>query len=373
MYAGSKCETRFMYINNLAYSDVVSTTAEVSGFPATNLLNNSRSTFYIPQELFTIDSTNKTLKFKVGAGADTTVNLTEANYTASGLATHLQSVLSNGFTVEYVTASKRFRIKNASTFTLYLTDNPISWAVIGFTSLSDLSGLATTWYSASEPRRHTSIRLVYDLGASAVCGFFALLGEKNKTFSLSPNAIVNVKLNTINDEGSSPINANITATEAGCFSFLDSLVDYTPSFRYCWITIDDNSNLTASEFVFSHLFLGPYTSFENRTINNGFNLQWQDRSIKTESVSGGLFFERYGRVPTLGGLDYSYLTKEQALELQQLSYDLGKSTHLYLSLDSGRIYNDVSVFTFYGCLDDSIQIQRVPPHYYNASFSFRGD
>ena len=374
MYVGSKCETRFMYINNLEYATTVDSNDGISGFPVDNLLNNNRSSFYIPKEVFNVTNDNKTFKFKVGAGADVTVTLTVGEYLPAALATHIQTIFSNNFSVEYVTASKRFRIKNTSTFTAYLSENAASWDLIGFTSGVDLSGLSNAWYLADEVRRHSDISFKFDMGSSAKCGFFALLGEKNKTFCLSDSAQINIRLSNIDDYASAPINITLAPNEWGCCSFLDALTDAeNDTFRYFWLSIYDRENVTESYFVLTHLFLGEYKSFSNRTINNGFGIVYLDKSIRNESVSGSLFFNKYGRVTTLSSLQLAYLTRTQANAIRQLAFDLGTSTHLYLSLDAGNLYSDPTNLCFYGVLDSDMQISSEPPIYFNASFAFRED
>lgn len=375
MYIGARPETRLMYLNSLSDATLSSSTPSVTGFSAENITTTSRTSLYIPQDLFIITSANKTFKFKKGNDADVTVTLTEAtNYTGTTLAAHMQSVFGNSFVITYSTTTKFFKFQNTSAaFILYIGQHSASWDTVGFVTVTGdttFSGNQTTVYYADRPRRHTNIKLYYDMGGASDCGFFALLGDRNKTNALSANAVVNLKLSNINDIDSAE-SVNIAPTINGTFTFLDAIYP-VPLFRYFWLTITDRENV--SEFLpFSQLFLGGFTSWENRTIDHGFTIQYLDRSIRTESVSGALFFERYNKYPYLSGLQISYLTRDEIALLQQAWFDLGKSEHFYLSLDSGHMNNDLSEFMFFGVFDSDPTIEEVGPRYFNGSFSFRGD
>jgi hypothetical protein len=363
-----------MYINNFESCDFTYTTAGKVGFPVSNLFNKNRASLYIPEETFTVTALNKAFKFKVGSGSDITVTLIEGEYLPAALAAHLQTVFGWGFLCEYDSALRKFKLKNTQGFILYAAENLASWDMIGFASGNTITCLAFTWYFADEIRRHTEIKITADMGASAYCGFFALLGEKNKALGLSEGATVNLKLSSIDDYASAPISLDMTYNERGIFAFIDGVSEDTnPDYRYVWLTIRDRENVANDNLVFSQCFLGPYTSFENRTINNGFNMKYVDLSTKSESISGGMYFNRHGRRVALSSLDIQYLTRDQAITLRQLSFDLGTSTHLYLSLDAGRIYDDPSNLCFYGILDSEIDVKHEPPIYFNGSFSFVED
>ena len=371
MYLGARPETRIMYINSLNYGSVVYATEGETGFPVADAIKDSRTSLYIPKNLFKVVSTNKTFKYNIGAG-NVTVTLDEGTYTASALASHIDTKLGGSFVFEYEQVSGLFKINNTSVgYTLITSTDLPFWDMIGFVYVTDTTYLSSTVYYANRIRRNTGFELKYDLGGSADCSFFALLGERNKTFSLTSQAIVNLRLSNIDDYASSEININVTPTIDGCFTFIDSL-NPLPYYRYVWITIIDREN-PSENVIFSQLFLGGYVAWYNRTINNGFGIQYTDRSLRVESVSGALFFEKYPKYPYITGLTLAYLRKDQLDLLQQTWFDLGKSQHFYLSLDSGHLNGDLSQLTWYGVFDSDPQINNVAPRYYNASFTFRGD
>jgi hypothetical protein len=370
MYEGTRPETRIMYNNALNYGTLTYSTPATTGFVASNIVNASRTALYIPKNNFRISVLNKTFKYQLAAGAKTTITLTEGNYLGSELATELQTKLGGNFVVEYQT-TKKFRIKNtASNFTLYHDEDLASWNAIGFTSGAALLYTANLWYDADRIRSHTEIELYYDLGGSVDCSFFALLGERNKTFGLSPNAVINLRLSNINNINAPAININVPSSIQGAFAFLDGL-EPIPTYRYFWLTIIDYENVL-DYIPFSQLFIGGYVYWENRTVNNSFSIQYEDRSIRTESVSGALFFERYNKYPYVSGLTLAYLTKQQVQLLQQTWFDVGNSQHMYLSLDSGCMNGDITEFLWYGVFDSAPTID-MEGIFYNASFSFRGD
>lgn len=371
MYLGARPETRMMYINSLNYGTVVYAPDGETGFPVADVIKDSRTAMYIPKNIFKVVSTNKNFIYNIGAG-NVNVTLTEGSYTSTALAAHIQTMIGGTFLVEYLQTAGLFRIKNTGTnFTLLTTIDLPFWDLIGFDVVGNLSGVSGTWYTATRIRRNTGFELKYDLGGAADCAFFALLGERNKTFCLTSQAQVNLRLSNIDDYATADININVTPTIDGCFTFMDSL-NPTPFYRYVWITIIDREN-PLENVIFSQLFLGGYVAWYNRTINNGFGLSYVDKSLRTESVSGALFFEKYPKYPYLTGLTIAYLTRAQLDLLQQTWFDLGKSQHFYLSLDSGHMNADLSQLTWYGVFDSDPQITNVAPRYYNASFTFRGD
>lgn len=370
MYLGARPETRLMYINSLADATLRSHTPNVAGFYPENITFSSRTSLYIPQDLFVIDSTNKTMEFTVGA-TTLNVSMTEGSYTGATLAAHIQAIFGNGFLITYSTTTKLFGIKNtAANFVLKCNLYIPSWNVIGFVSGALFNGTQNVQYYSQVARRHTGISLSYDIGPASDCGFFALLGERNKTNSLSENATVNLRLSNVDDYATAT-SIDITPTENGTFAFLDGIIA-VPVFRYVWITIIDYEN--TSEYIsFSQLYLGGFVHWDNRTVNHGFTLQYLDRSVRTESVSGALFFEKYNKYPYLSNLKLAYLTRTEVNLLQQAWFDLGKSEHFYLSLDSGWMNSDITEFMFFGVFDSDPVIEEVGPRYFNGSFTFRGD
>jgi hypothetical protein len=364
-----------MYQNSLNVAQVIYSTPNKEGFTVDSLPYHSRTQLYIPKDIFKIDNTNNQFRVMVSPGADYMVYLSNGEYEGAALATEIQTKMGNGFSVEYNTTTKKFRVTNtANSFVLYADSDVNFWQTIGFTSNSVVGDSANNWVYADVSRRNTGIYIQYDLGGSAPAGFFALLGERNKTFSLSATAIINIRLSNINDFASAPININIEPSINGAFAFLDGIIpgDPFPHYRYFWLSVFDDDNL--SEYIaFSQIFLGGFNYFENRTIDNGFSLVYNDRSVKTESVSGALFFEKYAKYPYLSSLKLSYLNKQQMLLLQQMWFDLGISQHFYISLDSGNLNQNVSDLCFFGVFDSDPNIEHIAPVYYNASFTFRGD
>lgn len=371
MYIGARPETRLMYMNSLSNADLIYATPNVEGFYASNITTTSRTALYIPQNMFTIDSSNDTFNISVGVSGKLTITLIHGDYTGENLASHMQLRFSHNYVITYHSTTRLFGFRNtANPFILYLSDHPSSWDTVGFPTGTTFEGDTNLQYYSPEPRMHSQIHLQFDLGGSADCSFFALLGERNKSNSLSSNASIVLKLSNINDVNSAT-SVTITPTVNGCFSFLDGIIN-EPKFRYMWLFIKDPKN--TNEFIsFSQLFLGGFTSWENRTINHGFTVQYIDRSVRTESISGALFFERYNKYPYLTNLKLSYLTREQVSDLQQAWFDLGKSEHLYMSLDSGHMNNDLSQWMYFGVFDSEPTIEEVNPRLFNASFSFRGD
>lgn len=365
----SACETRFMHINSLLYGSLTANSGALAGFPASNLATANRGNLWIAIGNFTIGATNN--KIYIGG---TTYTLTNASYTSATLVTHINSVINaTGLVVSY-TSDFKFKLTNGSGSTRVLnlsnTTNA-AWDTLGLVGSIDISILNASTYDG-EIRIHTSEYLYYDLGYSMDISFFALLPQRNYANMLTTGAVINIKASNINDIGSAPLNINIYPGDEGTFYFLET--EGIPiQYRYVWITITDRSNPYGPNLTFSQLFLGGYTAIANRTVDNGFSLIDIDRALRSESQAGGLYFEQYGRHKVINGLRYSWLTNDEAKALRQLFFDVGKSNNFYISLDGGRVHDDIYQYTYYGVFDGDPIISKEKANFFNASFDFRSN
>lgn len=372
----SACETRFMHINSLLYGTLTANSGALAGFPASNLATANRGNLWIARGNFTINATNN--KLYIGG---TTYTLTNASYTAATLVTHINSVISaTGLVLSY-TVNFKFKWTNGSGSTRVLnlsTATNAAWDTLGLVGGVDISILNAGTYEG-EIRIHTSEYLYYDLGYSMDISFFALLPQRNYANMLTTGAVINLKASNVNDIGSAPLDVNITGVlgvnepgDEATFYFLET--DGTPiEYRYVWITITDRSNPYGPNLTFSQLFLGGYTAISNRTIDNSFSAIDVDRALRSESQAGGLYFEQYGRHRSFNGLRYSWLTNDQAKTLRQLFFDVGKSNNFYISLDGGRVHDDIYQYTYYGVFDGDPVISKEKANFFNASFDFRSN
>lgn len=366
---GSSCETRFMHINSLALGTLTGNSGNLSGFPASNLASSNRGSLWVCGGNFEITSSNN--KIYIGGS---TYTLTNASYTAASLISHINTVIfsGTGLSLTYTTSYK-FRWTNASgsTRTLNLSNQTNAvWSTIGLIGSVDVNILNAGTLDG-EIRIHTSEYLNYDLGMSMNVDFFGLLPQRNFSNPLTSNATINVKASNINDKPSAPLSVNVTPGDEGTFAFLET---GTPlQYRYVWITITDIDNPYGPNLAFSQIFLGGYTAVSGRTVSNGFSIMTVDRALRTESQAGGLYFERYGRHRSFSSLRYTNLNRLEIKTLQQLFFDIGKSTNFYLSLDSGNLNSDITEFTDYGVFDVDPLITKSSANLWDASFEFRSN
>ena len=90
MYLGARPETRLMYNNALNSGTVIGSTQEVTGFPVENIVKDSRTSLYIPNNIYIITASNKTFKITHNS-VDYTVTIAEGSYLADALATEIES------------------------------------------------------------------------------------------------------------------------------------------------------------------------------------------------------------------------------------------------------------------------------------------
>jgi len=364
---GSRCESRFMYINSLSYGTLTDNSGNVAGFPASNVATQNRSNVWVCKGNFDITTDNN----KLYIDSDT-YTIQVGSYSGSELGVAINDQISpDGFYIYYGDGGK-FYIRNIyNGFTLKLSNQTSAiWDTIGFVGSVDINVLISE-FEISYTRIHTSEYLYYDLGSEMDVSFFALLPLRNYSIPLSTNAVVNVKASNVDDIDTAPLDVNIPINDDGCFYFLEDGTDL--SYRYVWITITDRENPISGGLAFSQVFLGGFSYLENKTVDSNFNIQFVDRALRTESQAGGLYFERYGRHTRWSNLRYSNLTKTQLETIQQLFYDVGKSINFYMTIDSGNFNNDISQFIIYGVFDGDPSVNVGQSNYFDANFEMRSN
>lgn len=371
---GSSCETRFMYINSLEYGSITSYSSAMSGFPASNIVSMNRGNLWVTNGNFKIDASNNHLYLTV-LGVDYDVSLTTGSYTGQTLGDHITArvlaVTGKNITFTYLTSSYKFHIESVQVnFTMKVSNQTNAiWNDIGVTGSIDIT-ITTIQEFDSEVRIHTHEFIYFDLGYAMDISFFALMPQRNYANMLTAGATINVKASNINDITTAPFDVNIPSGVEGSFYFLETN-GIPVAYRYVWFTIIDPANPFGPNLVFSQLFIGGYIALPNRTVDAGFTIQDVDRSLRTESQAGGLYFERYGRHKRYSGLRFSNMTRTETAAIQQLYYDIGKSNNFYLSLDSGNYNSDISAFTNIGVFENDPTITAKQSNFFDANFEFR--
>lgn len=111
-------QAKFMWNNFAAQPETTKTfSSQASGYPFTNVVDPLRSRVWRTAGNFTITDANN--KIYIDDGAGKTVTLTNGNYTAATLASHIQAQLnaaSSGWTVAYT--SNKFTLTNSGSVTV---------------------------------------------------------------------------------------------------------------------------------------------------------------------------------------------------------------------------------------------------------------
>jgi hypothetical protein len=364
----SACETRFMYINSLEYATLTANSGNLAGFPASNVVTKNRGNLWVTKGNFTIGATNN--KLYIGSS---TYTLTNGSYTPATLVTHINAVIlaGTGLVFSYnVVFNFRFSNPTAGSVTLNLSNQTnAAWSTLGFLGSVDIV-ITPAQAEDGEIRVHTSEYLYYDIGYAMDIDFFALLPQRNTQNMLTTGAVINIKASNTNDISSAPLSVDITPGDEATYYFLET--GSAIAYRYVWITITDISNPNGPNLVFSQLFLGGYSSID-RTVGNGFSLQNVDRALRTESQAGGLYFERYGRHKSISNLSFSNITRLQKRELDQVFFDLGKSSNFYISLEGGNLNDDIYEYTDYVVFESDATITKGSANLFDASFNVRSN
>ena len=348
----------------------ITKSSEDADFPFSNAINKFRTKVWKPSGSFTIDSNNKTIYLD-----DTSVrsvDLTEGVYaTGAALATHIQSTIGASWTVSYSTTTYKFTFTNPTTtyeLRFSQTANAV-WDTIGWVATADEavgSGL-----SSDQPRAHTSEYAVFDLGYNALIEFIGVIGPLDQEFSISASATITLQANNLDQWDSPPFSQTLTRTPGGIFKFFDDLDDTDKSYRFWRFEFEDKLNPNP-DFQISYIYLGDYTTLENRNLNKGFTKTINDPSLTAQSESGVLYFDRKTKFASFKGTSISFLDKTQRDTLEQLFFDFGKTTPLFVSIDPTECFsNDLYDLTKYVVFDDSPKFKHITSDKFSMSFSLR--
>jgi hypothetical protein len=360
--------------NNFAADAAATLTASSAqaAFPLSNLTNDLRFKVWKPAGNFTISDANN--KVYINDGADKTVTLTNGNYAYSALATHIQTQLnasSSGWTVSYSTTTYKFTVGRASGTALLRfsqTTNAV-WDAVGYTGSSDTD--AGTGLAADEQRNHTSEYVDIDLGVGRPITFFALVGRLTRVFSLSSTATVRLYGNTVASMASPALTVTLSPETFGIYHFLDDLADTT--YRYWRLECIDRTNPAGPEgFEFGHLYLGDYTTINFSNVQTGFSKTLVDTAVEQVSEGGASFFQDGFKYLSFDSTQIANMTAADRRDLEQVFYDLGRSTPFYVSFDPTLgVSTELSELTRYVVFSQDPVFTNVIRDVYTVSMAFK--
>lgn len=353
---------RFME-NNFAelISASITKSSELTAFPFSNAINKFRSLVWKPSGLFEITSSNCTLY--INDGTNKTVTITTGNYTTPDLlAAEIQTKLnasSANWTVQYdtLTGDYRFKISNTGSVTLRLsqTSNAI-WNTIGYTTSADI---VSTSFFATEQRNHTSEYCIFDMGYSAEILFFSVISPLDEVFSISNSATITLEASNLNQWSSPPLSITLTRNDFGIYQFLDHITD--TKYRFWRFKIVDKYNPRGPEGIsIGHIYIGDYITLDSRSVKKEFSKKVVDNSEQVQSENGTLYFNRKPKYTSFSSLVIPYIPRSDKDTLEQMFFNLGKTTPFFISLDPTLMISDeLSEFTKYVVFTEEPNFQHV--------------
>lgn len=357
----------------------VTASSAVAAFPFSNSQNKARSKVWKPNGSFTVDSaTNKLYVYDGTSELD--ITLDQAVYSdGDALAAHLQTKLNAAstetFTVTYSSSSYLFTFASTSSDTIYRLTNTTNaiWDTIGFLTVAEVSGASVL---TDDARVHGSETVVYDMGWQSPASFFAIIGPLDESFSISPNAIVTIKGNNINDfTGSEPYSKQATVTNNGIFEWLDTTGDDEdlPAFRYWQVEIKDRGNINGPTGIkIGHIYIGTHIGLTARNVESGFRAELADPSTIGQSEAGALYFNKKTKYRTLSNLSLALLTDVDRRALEQFIFDAGISEPFYISMDPTKeTTQDNDDLTMYCVFSGDPGVVHIHTDTYSIGFNVR--
>lgn len=364
---------RFMD-NNVAEAGSITASSTLSGTSASNLFNDNRYKAWKPSGQFLIDSTNQELY--INDGGDVTVSITNGSYaTPAALATQIQTDLnaaSSNWTVAYDLSggTYKFTISNTGSVTLrYSQTTNAIWDTLGYTGAGDTTA---TSFVADEQRNHTEEYLVIDMGTAQQMEFFALLGPSGEPFQVNSSATIKLQANGVDSWASPPLDLTLTWDDQGIMRFFDDQSSL-PSYRFWRVYVQDKQNALGPQGVsYSHLYLGTYETITLRGMSNGFIKKVIDPSSEFISSGGARFYNQRTQYLEISSLGLNFLEATERRNLEQMSYNLGKTNSFYLSLDPTLCAStELQELTRYVRFTDTPVFAHVKSDIYSMRFSVR--
>lgn len=365
---------RFMD-NNVATDSSITITSPTdgNGTSFSDMLDTARYRYWTPEGEFEIDSTNNKIYFN--DGADRTATLSSGSYTAAGLATEISTQMdavagTSGWIVSYQVAQNKFTFIPPTSITMQFSNQTnAAWDTIGFVSTSDAP--YSSQFFADEVRIHTERIIHFDLNVATNITFLALIGPSEETFSLSETATVTIEGNNVDVWTSPAFTHTATIDDLMALAFLDEVSDNTV-YRYWRVRINDRLNPNGADAIkLSYIYLGDHIEL-TRNVGNGFIKQWVDPSKSSQSESGVEYFNTRTRYLRFSSMGINYLEEAERLDLEQLFYNSGKFTPIFVSLDPTlKCSTNYTDMTRYVRFEGDPTFNHVRYNYYNIGFSLK--
>ena len=169
--------------------------------------------------------------------------------------------------------------------------------------------------------------------------FFSLLGASNAQFSLSNQATITVKANSINlFTGGEPFSMSATVGELGAYlNISDATNQDGVNYRFWEIDIDDSLN--PDDLEFAYIYLGDNTII-HRNINNGFSYTNLDRTLTGISDSGKIYTLQKPEQTTINAISYQVMSSLDKTNLLTTIRRIGLHTPFLFVIDPDECRED---------------------------------
>jgi hypothetical protein len=236
-----------------------------------------------------------------------------------------------------------------------------------FTNALDLKNRNKLWKPGSK-----SFTIQIDLlSNSKNVSFFALLGASNSLFSLSNQATVTIKANSINlFTGGEPLSESVTVGELGAYINLsDSSNQDGVNYRYWEIDIEDSFN--PDDLEFAYIYLGDNTII-HRNINNGFTYTNLDRTLSGTSDSGKVYTLQKPEQTFINAMSYQIMSSQDKTNLLTTIRRIGLHTPFLFALDPDECREDFDFGVRPVYFNRAVPtLTHVVRNYYSARYSLR--
>lgn len=361
---------RFMNNNFLERSFTYS--SQQSSFPASNVVNTSRSRVWKPAGNFEVTTSN--MNIYINDGTNKTVALTVGSYTYATLASHIQTKLnaaSSNWTCSYDSSlTYKFTITRSSGTKVLRKSQTTNaaWDMLGYTGTNDITAAP---FVADEQRNHTSEWFQCDLGVPQQATFGALISGIDEIFTLSATATVKVRANNIDFWVNPPVDISIPVGNISAMKMLDD--DNTATYRFWRVEVIDRLNYIGPEgFKFAYFYVGDHVTISATNFAGGFTKELTDPSQLLQSENGALFFEKRPRFLTISNSQIQLLAGQEREDIEQLFYDLGTRAPFFISVDPGtEVTLSLEELTRFMIMTRPPTLDHVLRNYYNVSFDMR--
>lgn len=341
--------------NNYLDAPTLSSSGDLSGFPASNLYHPLRSKLWKPSNVFEIHEKN--CKVYIDS---TTYTMPTGSYSLTTLSAAF-NVLTGGFLIRGDGGLINMTF-GASKTVNFSSQTDAIWTSIGFIGTTDKTGTA---FVSDEPIYNTGAWVKVDLKLPQEVTFSAVISEANAVFG-SCNAEIRLQGNNLDTWiYDLPVDVALDVGDTGAFVAPN---DLEPC-RFWRLLIKDTMN---ENVKIAKAYIGDTIVCQKTNIATGFTRQRDDQSVKLFSESGASYADFRPKVLGLSSVGMQYLEKSELIEIEQLFYDLGVQKPFYLCIDpSLAVSSSLSEMTHYVEVISPLQLQHVLRGYYNLSVELK--